>query len=265
MREQIREMLKEQAESAYRKFSAALVPGSKQLLGVRLPVLRKMAKEAVKGDWRAEVSDYDGEYEDLYFEETMLRGMLIGYGTAECEVREGLSYVAAFIPYIDNWSVCDSFCNSFLLADRHREEVWEFLQGYLYSEKEFKVRTAVITLLNHFLKYDGQGKKAARGKTVSMTDVRTDTSLENIGRFPYLAKILGVLNREYPQGYYAQMAAAWTAAESFVVFPYETMQILGDGCRMDTWTRRKALQKICESRNPDEEVKAYIRQIRDSL
>lgn len=265
MRAQVREMLMAQSEKSYQEFSQALVPGAKQLLGVRLPILRKLAKEMAKGDWRAEVSSYEGEYEDIYFEETMLRGMIIGYGTEKMEVQEGLSYIKALIPYIDNWSVCDSFCNSFLLADRHREEVWEFLQSYLYSEREFEVRVAVITLLTHFLKYDSRGRKMPRKRIVTMADVEKDTSLENSRTYPYLERILNVLNREYPQGYYAQMAAAWTAAESFVTFPYETMRILTEGCRMDAWTRRKTFQKICESRNPDDEVKAYIRQLRDSI
>ena len=48
----------------------------------------------------------------------LLRGMLIGYGTAQkgisCE--EGIAYLKAFIPCVDNWSVCDSFCHSFTLS-----------------------------------------------------------------------------------------------------------------------------------------------------
>ena len=71
-----------------------------------------------------------------------------------------------------------------------------------------------------------------------------------------------MLNREYTQGYYAQMAAAWTTAEAFVTFPYETMQMLQKDCKMDMWTYNKTLQKICESRNPDVEVKKIIKSMR---
>lgn len=260
MKEHIREQLKQYAENSYRDFSAALVPGTKPLLGVRLPQLRKIAKEIAKGDWRQEADDSEGNCADLWFEETMLRGMIIGYGTEKSEVKEGLYYLEKMIPYIDSWSVCDSFCTSFGFAAKHREETWEFLQPYLYSEKEFEVRTGVILLLDHFLKYDKNGKKVPRKRTITMEDVKKDTWEKNREEFPYLEQILAVLNREYDQGYYAQMAAAWTTAECFVTFPYETAQMLTENCRMDAWTRRKALQKICESRNPDEEVKQYIRQ-----
>lgn len=263
MRQEIRNRLKELGEKKYGEFSSGLIPESKPLLGVRLPILRNMAKEMAKGDWRREVEFYEGEYEDFYFEEVMLRGMLIGYGTEKGDLEEGLKYVRAFIPHIDNWSVCDSFCNSFLLAARYRERVWEFLQPYLYSEKEFEVRVAVITLLTQFLKYDKKGKKISRKRVVSMEELKSACGPAE-GKETWFPEIKDALNREYPQGYYARMAAAWTAAEAFVVFPGETLALLTQECRMDSWTRNKSLQKICESRIPDEQVKAYIRSLKQT-
>lgn len=260
MRKEIREQLKEKAESEYRDFSSALIPESMPLLGVRLPVLRTMAKELVKiSDWKEEIRSYENEYTDIYFEEVMLRGMMIGYGTQKEDEEEALLLLRDFIPHIDNWSICDSFCNSFTFAGKNRELVWEFLQPYLVSEKEFEVRVAIILLLNHYLKYDRDGKKMSRKRVVSMEDVRTDTMKKNRLQFPYLERILETLNREFHQGYYAQMAAAWTTAEAFVTFPFETMQMLRHDCNMDKWTYHKALQKICESKNPDAEVKKMIK------
>lgn len=78
-------------------------------------------------------------------------------------------------------------------------------------------------------------------------------------QYPYLEKILAALNREFSQGYYAQMAAAWLLAEAFVCFPYEVHQMLIGDCQMDKWTYNKALQKIRESLNPDAKVKEYMK------
>ena len=69
----------------------------------------------------------------------------------------------------------------------------------------------------------------------------------------YLEKILGVLDREFQEGYYAQMAAAWLLAELFVTFPARTFQALKT-LRLDPFTRKKAVQKIRESRIPDSGV-----------
>lgn len=256
MRAAIREQLLAYVDENYRDFSSALAPGMRPLLGVRLPQLRKIAKDIVKGDWRAEI---DAVAEDLWFEETMLRGMIIGYGTVHSDMEEGLSYLKKMMPYVDGWSICDSFCSSFGFADKNRQAVWEFLQPYFDSEQEFEVRIAIIMLLMHFLKYDKNGKKRSRNRVVSMEDLRKDTACVNKEAYPYLEPILRLLNRPYHQGYYAQMAAAWTAAEAFVTFPYETMQMLTVNCKMDEWTRKKTMQKIRESRNPSDEVKEWIK------
>lgn len=260
MREEIRRQLMEKAEPEYRDFSSALIPESMPLLGVRLPALRLMAKEIVKEpDWKGKISSYEGEDKDIYFEEVMLRGIVIGYGTQKADGQGALALLKDFVPHIDNWSVCDSFCNSFTFAAKNRELVWDFLQPYLFSEKEFEVRVAIILLLNQYLKFDKNEKKVPRKKVITMEDVLADTRKENQLQFPYLERILAALNREFHQGYYAQMAAAWTTAEAFVTFPYETMQMLQNDCKMDTWTYSKTLQKICESRNPDAEVKQTIK------
>lgn len=262
MRQLIREQIMIYAENSYAEFSSALIPKSKPLLGVRLPKLRELAKQIVKaGEWEQEVCSYDGEFEDIYFEEVMLRGMIIGYGTERIEIKEALDYLEAFIPHVDNWSVCDSFCASFSTASKHRDEVWDFLQRYLYSDEEFEVRVAVILLLNQYLKYDKNGKKHARKRIISMEDA-TKPQEDVQEQYPYLERVLQVLNRSYTQGYYAQMAAAWTTAEAFVTFPYETIQMLTNQCQMDDWTYHKALQKVCESKNPDVEVKSYMKKLK---
>lgn len=274
MREEIRNRLTQYCDERYKEFSAGLIPGAKPLLGVRLPLLRKLAKEIVRngsdvGSWRDEISSCEGEYEDIYFEETMLRGMMIGYGTAKKDIscEDGLGYLEAFIPQIENWSVCDSFCNSFTFANRYRAQVWEFMQPYLYSDKEYEVRAALILLLSQYLKYDVENKKISRNRSISMGDIadsfpNKELSVCTKKQYPYLEKILASLNREFYQGYYAQMAAAWLLAETFVCFPYETCRFLTDDCQTDIWTYNKALQKIRESLNPNKEVKEYVKSLK---
>lgn len=274
MREEIRYILTQYTDEKYKEFSAGLIPGSKPLLGVRLPRLRQLAKSIVndrenKTGWRDETAGYDGEYEDIYFEETMLRGMIIGYGTAKKGVscEEGIACLKSFIPHINNWSVCDSFCNSFTFANRYRDEVWEFLQPYLYSDREYEVRVALILFLSQYLKYDTGNKKIARNRKVGMADLsdsfpNRELSVTTRAQYPYLEKILAALNRPFDQGYYAQMAAAWLMAETFVCFPYESARMLAGSCHMDVWTYNKALQKIRESHNPDQDVKEYIKSLK---
>ena len=72
---QIRERLFALSEPEFQKFSAALIPGEERMLGVRLPALRALAKEIARSDsW----ADYLAAAPRDYFEEIMLRGMIIG-------------------------------------------------------------------------------------------------------------------------------------------------------------------------------------------
>ena len=74
------------------KFTAALMPGVENVLGIRLPVLRKIARQIAAGDWRT----YLAEAEDFYFEERMLQGLVIG--CARCTPAEKLDMWRASCP-----------------------------------------------------------------------------------------------------------------------------------------------------------------------
>lgn len=249
MREEIRDRLRQMSDAGYQEFSASLIPasGRGEMLGVRLPALRAYARELAKGNWREELSCG----EDIYFEETMLRGMVFGYGCGEIE--ELFRYLQDFIPRVKNWSVCDSVCSGLKLVACYPEETWGFLQPYLASGEEFPVRVGLILLLDHFVKLSGDGKRITRRKEIAMKDLQGEEE-----RSPYLERILEVLDRAFPEGYYAQMAAAWLLAELFVTYPVRTLRGLQE-LHLDAFTRKKALQKIRESRIPDQEVKDHLR------
>lgn len=271
MKEEIRNFLIENSEEKYRKFSKALIPGEETMLGVRLPVLRKKAKELAKGNWREELKT-----EDIYFEEIMLRGMMLSY------VKESLSvmlpHIEAYIPCVKNWSVCDSVFSKMEAFRQDRDKTWEFIQPYLYSDKEFEVRTAIIIMMSHVLKCDEKGKNIKRLASISLEDCLADRGRpneENEGsravtdkaggqrrgkKGEYLPQIMEALNREFP-AYYASMAAAWTIAEAFCCYPAPVYEFLKDN-RLDDDTFNRALQKIAESLIPCPEVKAEIRKMK---
>ena len=265
MNQEIKKRLRELSDKEYSEFSGKLIPGSKPLIGVRLPILRDYAKSLVKElDWRGLLLESG---EDKYFEEVMIRGMVIGYGCSKSgDIDEALTMLDKFIPMVDNWSVCDSFCVSCTLFKKHRQQVYEHIQKYIYSEKEFEVRVGLILLLDYFLKCDANGEKLPRRRSVEVSDLTENTSNREVQDMIidglYIDRILGCVNRAITQGYYAMMAAAWLTAECFVTFPAKTYKFLSGENLMDKVTYNKALQKICESRTPSDEVKSIIREIK---
>ena len=138
----LKSWLLEQAGKDYKKFSTSLIPGCDNMLGVRIPVLRKKAKEIAKGDWRSFVF----ETGDEFFEETMIAGMVIGY--AKADIREKIEVIRKFIPRINNWSVNDCFCSTIKLKPAERDIFWDFLMEYKDSKEEFEVRVVAVMLMD---------------------------------------------------------------------------------------------------------------------
>ncbi|WP_195575596.1 DNA alkylation repair protein [Paenibacillus sp. 1001270B_150601_E10] len=225
MNHQIKEQLESLADEDYQKFSTALIPTINNVLGVRLPKLRALAKEIAKGDWRAYLQEADEEY----FEEVMLQGMVIGY--VKAELHDILEYVAQFVPKINNWSVCDSFCAGLKMTSKHQAEVWTFLQPYLHSRKEYELRFGAVMLLQYYV----------------------DET--------YLPQVLQLLDQIRHEEYYVKMAVAWAISICYVKYPEQTLIYLKDNS-LDDFTYNKALQKITESTRVDAEMKAFIRSLK---
>ena len=138
----VKAQLLELAEPSYQEFSSRLLPGTTNILGVRLPILRKIAKQIAKENWREFLKQND----EVYFEEVMLKGMVIGY-IKDASVSEMMQYIKNFVPKIDNWSVCDSFCSGLKITKKHQQQFWPMITSYLSSDNEFEVRFGIVMML----------------------------------------------------------------------------------------------------------------------
>ncbi len=223
----IREELMALAEPKYQKFSAALIPGCENLLGVRIPALRKIAQRIAKGD----ALEFLQRAEERYFEETMLKGLIIGNMRQDIETI--LVQARFFIPKITNWSLCDSFCSEFKIVKKHKTRVWEFLQPYAVSTQTYDIRVAVVLGLMYY---------------------REEA---------YLEQLFTQYNSITHEDYYVKMAVAWAISMCFVAFPEPTMAFLKKN-HLDDFTYNKSLQKIRESLKVDKETKDYIKTMRRS-
>ncbi len=209
-------------EDRYRDFASALIPGCNNLLGVRIPQLRKMAKRLVKGN----PIEFLDNAQDMYFEETMIKGFIIANMHEDIEIV--LEQVSLFLPKITNWSLCDSFCNELKIVRKHKERVWKFLTAYHQSSETYEIRFAVVMLLFHYIEEK------------------------------YLDDILFICDGIIHDDYYVKMAVAWALSMCFVKFPDVTLAYLKNN-KLDNETFNKTLQKINESLRVDKESKAMIK------
>ncbi len=222
---EIRKELFALCEDGYRDFASALIPGCNNLLGVRIPQLRKIAKGLVKEN----PTEFLDNAQDIYFEETMLKGFIIANMHEDIEII--LEQTSLFIPKITNWSLCDSFCNELKIVRKHKERVWKFLTTYHQSSDAYEIRFAVVMLLFHYIEEK------------------------------YLDDILFICDVITHDDYYVKMAVAWALSMCFVKFPHETLAYLKNN-NLDNETYSKTLQKIGESLRVDKETKAMIKAMR---
>ncbi|MEA4895857.1 MAG: DNA alkylation repair protein [Oscillospiraceae bacterium] len=223
--EEYGEKLKELADPKYRKFLSSLIPGTDNILGVRSPDIKKLAKMLSKDDWRS----YFDQNRDIYYEETLLEGSVIGL------LKEDIGFVLSearrYIPKITNWALCDSFCSGLKITREHKTEVWNFLQYYVNSEKPYDVRFAVVMMLEYFIDEE------------------------------HVEGILKFFEKIDCGDYYVKMAVAWAVSMCYVNLPERTLPYLKNN-GLDDFTYNKSLQKICESRRPGAEEKAVIKAMR---
>lgn len=224
----IRSRLFELAEEEYQKFSSSLIPNipTESVLGVRIPALRSLAKDIVKSDWRYYL---ENSFDD-YFEERMLQGMVIGCAKMK-DFEEQLHYIRAYVPKINCWSVCDSFCAGLKETKNHKEEMLEFIRPYLKSDEVYEIRFAVVMLLWYYVEPQ------------------------------YVEEAFAAFDKIKHEDYYVKMAVAWAVSIYYTRMPEETMKYLEEN-RLDDWTYNKALQKIMESRTVDEDTKKKMREMK---
>jgi 3-methyladenine DNA glycosylase AlkD len=208
------------------EFEAKLTPCGYGFLGARLPGLRKLAKKIAKNG----LDGYLDGWEPEYFEDFMLRGLATAY--AKVPLGERLRLYRDFVPLIDNWAVCDSFCSTWKPKGEEKEALWDFIVPYLATGQEFPMRFAAVMMLDHFITAD------------------------------YVGRVMSEIDRARCEDYYYRMAAAWCFSECMARFPEETMGYLKGECGIDDWTYRKAVQKCLESYRVSDADKAELRALR---
>lgn len=143
MTPELRRWLVQQVDEDYRSFQHKLLPGVENYLGVRLPVLKKKAAQLAKGNWQQEL-----DCDDQTFEEQMLRAMTIG--RLQLPPQQLMVMVEEFVPCIDNWAVCDSFCAALRGKMQYKSEFLHTIKRFVLSKRPFEVRFAAVMLLMYY-------------------------------------------------------------------------------------------------------------------
>lgn len=226
MKQKIKEQLFELADEKYKEFHGGLCPGTNNIIGVRVPILRNYAKELVREHQTEELLK---QIDNQYYEEIMLQGMVIGLAKEDFKILQ--RKIEEFVPKIDNWAICDVFCAGLKVTKKHKEEMWNLIQKYLTSDKEFEIRFGVVMILDYYIEEK------------------------------YLEKDFQIFDAITSQEYYVQMAVAWAISICLIKFYEETIKYL-ENSNLDKFTYNKALQKAIESYRITDKQKDVLRSMK---
>ena len=217
--------LSELSDPTYRDFHAGLIPNisPETILGVRVPALRKLARE-LRGS--AEAQEFMAALPHEYYDENCLHGLLIN------DIKDfgaTVSALDAFLPYVDNWAVCD------LISPRSFKsrppELAAHVRRWLESSHSYTVRFGIGVLMSF---YRDEGFEPAQLEAVA---------------------------ERCCEEYYVNMMVAWYFATALAKQPEAALPYI-ENRRLSRWTHNKAIQKSIESRRIPDKTKAYLKTLR---
>ena len=213
------------ADEKYADFQAKLTPNVDRelFIGVRVPDARKLAKVVYKS----------GEYEEFlnslphkYYDENMLHGLIL----SEFKNYDGcVAEVDRFLPYVDNWAVCDIMSPK--CFKKNKERLITKTVEWSESDEIYTSRFGVEMLMTHYLDEDFKEEYLEIPANVRIDD------------------------------YYARMMVAWFFATALAKQWEATIPYIKDG-RLEVWTHNKTIQKARESYRISEEQKEYLKTLK---
>ena len=222
---EILERLFELQDSEYADFQAKLTPTIKRetIIGVRVPVLRKFAKEIIKSGQGEAFMD---SLPHFYYDENMLHSLLLSEIKDYDECIKRIEY---FLPYIDNWAVCDILSPK--IFRKHKGELIDKIRVWYKSKECYTCRFGIGMLMSHYLDDDFKPE--------------------------YLEIAASIRSDEY----YVNMMVAWFYATALAkqwgsTIPYIELR------KLPVWVHNKTIQKSCESFRISSEQKAYLRTLK---
>lgn len=213
-------------DEKFKIFQKKLIPDTNlEIIGVKLPVIKELAGQAVK----------DGSADSFlaenhtYYEEYLLHGIILG--KLKTDIFSLLELVDKFLPYLDNWAICDSTAAGLKIFKKHADAVLTKTKLWLKSNQPYTVRFAVVTLIDYF-------------------------SDEN-----YSEEILNLVSNLEFKDYYINMAAAWFFSVALVK-QYDSAVKLIERKELPPFVHNKSIQKAIESLRITDERKSYLKSLK---
>lgn len=216
--------LNDQQDLKYRDFHKSLLNADVNLIGIRTPKLKKIAKEISLGNY----DNFIKLNTHKYYEETIIHALVISNLK---DINIVINYIDNFLNYIDNWATCDILCGSLKIVNKNKEIFFNYIKNKIKDPNPWIKRFCFVLLLDYFLEDK------------------------------YIKEIFNLTNKYNTKDYYVNMAIAWLISIAYIKNKNATINYLKNN-KLDNFTHNKAIQKIKESTRTTLEDKELIKNLR---
>jgi len=177
--------LKSLSDLKYKEFHSKLVNTKLEIIGIRVPIIRNIAKNISKTN----VEEYFKLVENNYYEEVMIYGLVL----ANSDLLD--KFFIDFIDKIDNWALCDSFVSSLKIINKKLGKYWIYTNSLIDYNNEFRTRVAIVIMLNYYLIDD------------------------------YIDRVLYIVSNIKTNYYYINMAISWLLSVAIIKYPDKVIEL----------------------------------------
>lgn len=207
----------------YRNFHSGLGVGG-NVIGVRTPILKDIAKKIAKGNYDDFLSLCNFEY----YEEITLYGLVI---TNIKNLEDSVKYLDIFRERINNWASCDLFCSSYKIVVKYKDYFWKYINDSISSDNLWVRRMCFVLILSYYVEEE------------------------------YLEDIFNLCDSYNTEDYYVEMAVAWLISICYIKYPKVTFDYIKNN-KLNNFTHNKAIQKIRESYRVSLEEKEILNKLK---
>ncbi len=194
------------------------------VIGIRVPILKMIARDIVKGNYR----EFLSLLKNNYYEEITLYGLIVSNIK---DLESSVFYLELFKERINNWSSCDTFCSSYKIVKKNKDFFEKYISKNINSNNFWVRRMCFVLLLDYYIEQE------------------------------YLEKIFNLCNNYNTNDYYVKMAVAWLISICYIKYPDATLDYIKNN-KLDDFTHNKAISKIKDSQRVSKEKKKYLDTLR---
>ncbi len=220
------ELLKKQ-EKGLINFTKSLIPGLKEeVIGCRTPDIKELARKMIKEDT---YSTFLKQLPHKYHEENLLHAYILA--RIKVSQEELINLINEFLPYVSNWSVCDSVAKRSKVLTSNLSILFDEIKKWISTGKTYYVRFGVTTLMSYFLKDE------------------------------YVEDVLKLTSNIQTEDYYINMSLSWLYATLLINYFDETVKLLEEQ-KLNTFVHNKTIQKANESYRITKTKKEYLKTLK---